>query len=233
MAVLEYCIRLQIFIRECWNLRVSNSCLFIFVILPGFTWGSPKEKELTRKILLNIASKAKNSLNFAIIFCVALLCKNCSQQDTTSHDKRIARVKQYWTGSVAPVIIQALVLPALYLLLFRLSFLFWSQPRDSENDNRPEKREASSFSLRRNFLSLYTVLSTLECISRSFPFSLFISHQLVSLFADLSLLTFLLWSYIVYTHTNIWEKSKAFSVLQCKKYGLTKKLLKHVHRWPC
>lgn len=155
MAVLEYCIRLQIFIRECWNLRVSNSCLFIFVILPGFTWGSPKEKELTRKILLNVASKAKNSLNFAIIFCVALLCKNCSQQDTTSHDKRIARVKQYWTGSVAPVIIQALVLPALYLLLFRLSFLFWSQPRDSENDNRPEKREASSFSLRRNFLSLY------------------------------------------------------------------------------
>lgn len=108
------------------------------------------------------------------------------------------------------------MLPALYLYSPFL-FSFWSQPRDSENDNRPEKKgKRPLFPLQGIFK--VSILFILEWISRSFPFSLFISRRLVSLFADLSQSSLLL------TARPICEKSQERSMFDSfqKKYGVDK-----------
>jgi hypothetical protein len=111
------------------------------------------------------------------------------------------------------------VLPALYLYSPFL-FSFWSQPRDSENDNRPEKKG------KRPLFPLQGIFKV------SILFFLYLSGFLVrSLFLYLFPVGWFLSSRIcrkapatTYSTPNLYEKSQERSMFDSfkKKYGVNK-----------
>jgi hypothetical protein len=110
------------------------------------------------------------------------------------------------------------VLPSLYLYSPFL-FSFWSQPRDSENDNRPEKKGKRPLFPLQGIFKVSILFFILEWISRSFPF-FFIYFPSVGF----SLRGFVAKLPTTYSTPNLYEKSQKRSMFDSfkKKYSVNK-----------